>query len=68
MTGLDSGVILKKKALILLPYKYGISEFHDGEPLDILHLYSDRMEKNIRHCFFNTQFSYGKVQIPHPLL
>ena len=28
---------------------------HGGESRDILHLYSDRTGKNIRHYFFNTQ-------------
>ena len=41
---------------------------HGGELHDILHLYSDRMEKNIRHCFLKfipNEFSYGKTQTPH---
>ena len=33
---------------------------------DILHLYSDRKDKNIRHIsLILNEFSYGKVQIPH---
>ena len=28
---------------------------HGGESHDILHLYSDRTDKNIRHYFFNIQ-------------
>ena len=28
---------------------------HGGESHDILHLYSDRMDKNIRHYFSNIQ-------------
>ena len=30
-------------------------ENHGGESRGILHLYSDRTSKNIRHYFFNTQ-------------
>ena len=28
---------------------------HGGESRDILHIYSDRTDKNIRHYFFNAQ-------------
>ena len=32
-----------------------IRHCHGGELRDILHLYSDRRDRNIRHFFFNTQ-------------
>ena len=31
---------------------------HGGESCDILHLYSDRTGKNIRHNFLNTQWIF----------
>ena len=34
---------------------YTFMFFHGGESLDILHLYSDRRDKNICHYFFNTE-------------
>ena len=31
---------------------------HGGDSPDILHLYSDRTDQNIRHYFFNTQWIF----------
>ena len=43
--------------------------FQGEESHDFLHLYSDRVDKNIHHYFFNSnEFSNGKVRIPHRFL
>ena len=45
---------------------FGTYGEHGGESRGILHLYSDRTGKNIRHYFLIlSEFSYGKTQIPY---
>ena len=41
------------KRVDCLPLKRGLT--HGGESRDILHIYSDRTGKHIRHYFFNAE-------------
>ena len=58
-----NGICEQRKTQIALGKQCLYKGYHGGELHDILHLYSDRTDENIRHYFLKfilNEFSYGK--------